>query len=247
MSIYSGKCDLFDHIQMCKHHETDHGWVSDELEAFEEFKKRTGGVIYQYTKVEVNKDNVDFVKKHCACFESSDGKYTYYGVDYPTLKKLNKHGAYISREIHFDSLLDIIPYYPYIVSFCYSYEGKETVYISNHSYLDTLRNIYVTMGLEPVAVDAMEKQLQRHYEEVVDKYYNKTGRSVAEEIKGAGQITLRYPIDTFFKVTVDHDGPIWSEPKIIDADKGVIDMSGVWTKEPPETAVVRYIRKKNEN
>ena len=153
MSIWSGKCDLADHISMMKHRTKDGSdkkedldkarvLYSDDMECFEIFKKRTGGVIYQQVKLELTKFNIDKeieINEHLEKFVNENGKtiYKYYGQEFKTLKSLNKYGYYIKKEIHFQTLLDIIPYYPYIVTICCSNEGKETVVISSESFVES--------------------------------------------------------------------------------------------------------------
>ena len=85
MSIFSGKCDLFDHISGMG------GWYdrngnkvkftqegvsvlySDPLRDFEEFKRRTGGVIYQHVHIkEVWEGNQEFIKAHCKEFDFAE-------------------------------------------------------------------------------------------------------------------------------------------------------------------------------
>ena len=74
MSMFSGKCDLFDHINgLAGWYDRDgnpvkmgegHGaYYGDEYRDFLEFKKRTDGVLYQHKKVEVTRSNQDEVAK----------------------------------------------------------------------------------------------------------------------------------------------------------------------------------------
>ena len=56
MSKFSGKCDLYDHIMMEKTYPDSKNpniLISNELECFEIFKKRTGGKLYQHLKIEL--------------------------------------------------------------------------------------------------------------------------------------------------------------------------------------------------
>ena len=57
---------------------------------------------------------------------------------------------YITVEIKFATLLDLIPYYPYIISICYSDKDKEIVYISTTSEVDELEqsslDMYCNLG-----------------------------------------------------------------------------------------------------
>jgi hypothetical protein len=57
MSKFSGKCDLYDHVMMEKTYPDPNNkniLVSDELECFEIFKKRTGGILCQSRKVKLD-------------------------------------------------------------------------------------------------------------------------------------------------------------------------------------------------
>ena len=161
---------------------------SDELECFEIFKEKTGGVIHQHKRVEVTEYNQNFVAQQCKWFqvnpvqdevpaETKKGKkpkqrYTYYyfGKEYLTLKSLNKHGVYITLDIHFDTLLDIIPYYPYVVSMSSCDKDHQEIYIADKSEVITERD----NGLKYGYLNMWEfytKALQRHYLAVCEDYY----------------------------------------------------------------------------
>ena len=143
MSRFSGKCDLFDSMMIG--HE-------DELEAFNTFKEKTGGVLYQYRKVKVTESNRDWVAKHADLSWSNHTvektekngdkneilatEYCYYNKPFESLKKLNKNGVYVKMEIHFNSILDLIPYYPYVPAVWASSEGKTTVVLPEKSFIE---------------------------------------------------------------------------------------------------------------
>lgn len=199
MSMFSGKYDLYDHIagrggwydkngKPVKFGQEGVGcYYSDELQDFFAFKKATGGKIYQHHKVTVSELNQDFIKKHCKNFDfvkhveqkpnkaSKTGfrehiyyTYTYWGKEY-TLKELNKHGVYIEMPIKFDTLFDLIPYYPYLVSVACSSEDGEYVVISNESYVDTEYKQHLQYGW--VSELDYKKELQDHYLQVCKQYY----------------------------------------------------------------------------
>ena len=74
MSIYSGKCDLADHLSMMKHRTKDGSdkkedlekasvLYSDEMECFKIFKERTDGKIYQHKTITVTPWNYDEVER----------------------------------------------------------------------------------------------------------------------------------------------------------------------------------------
>jgi len=78
ISRYSGKCDLADHIGgMGGWYDRDgnpvnfgdenvHVYYSDEMQDFIEFKRRTGGVMYQHMRIEVTELNQKLVSKKCS-------------------------------------------------------------------------------------------------------------------------------------------------------------------------------------
>ncbi len=201
MSIFSGKCDLADHINgIAGWYDKDgnpvkmgegHGaYYGDEYRDFLEFKRRTGGVMYQHQKVKVTEWNQDEIAKkipdqfkiikHEAIVEDkrhksgkrSDISYTYeyWGKEYKTLKELNKHGVFVTIDIHFDTILDLIPYYPYIIcASCYN-DGKETVFISKESFVIEERDEHFENGHFSDFWQHYIKRLQEHYFEVCRDY-----------------------------------------------------------------------------
>lgn len=199
MSKFSGKCDLYDHIAGMGGWYDQHGnkvkfgqknvscYYSDELQDFEAFKKATNGKLHRHYKVVVTQFNQEFVKQHCKEFDfikhseerpnkvSKTGfktftyyTYIYFGKEY-SLKELNKHGVYIDVEILFDTLLDIIPYYPYIVTACYQADGTQYVVISNESFVESSFKDHLQYGW----IDSIDYRqiLQEHYLEVCKNYF----------------------------------------------------------------------------
>lgn len=197
MSVFSGKCDLFDHIGGCagwydregnpvKFGEGHGAYYGDEYRDFLEFKRRTGGVIYQHQKVKVTEWNQEEVAKKIPgqfeiikhehlisdkrCKEGHKTKvtytYKYWGKEYLTLKDLNKHGVWVTIDIYFDTILDLIPYYPYIVSACCSNNGKETVFISKESFVISERDELYERGHFSDSWQWYTKKLQEHYFEI---------------------------------------------------------------------------------
>lgn len=201
MSRFSGKADLFDYMNgLAGWHDKDGNKVNygegngpyygDEYQDFLEFKRITNGVIHQHRKIKVNEYNQDYVKEHCKGFdytlhtkeikdarttkgyrEESYYTYFYYGKEY-TLKELNKKGVYITIDIHFDTILDLIPYYPYIVSMSCSNDGKQIVYISNQSFVDGELEEHLENGWYSDYWQHYKKELQGHYIDIVLKYFN---------------------------------------------------------------------------
>lgn len=253
MSCFSGRCDLFDHMMMEKMYDKGNVKVSDEYECFEIFKKRTGGVIHQHYKVEVNKYNCENILQKCPQLKVIDKDlYEYWGKQY-TLKQLNKHGVYVQYDIHFNTLLDLIPYYPYVVTMCSGDIDHETVFIANESEVDRNIAIYLKNGFNIATLDHYKKELQKHYKDVVLRYFNPEGRVVCEvldlecldESIDIHNFKLKYPIDINHKIEVartQHDW-IYGSVKIVDANNGIVDISNVWPHENVDLMIVQYVKK----
>jgi len=139
MSKFSGKCDLYDHVMMigcmgCNKNMT-------EMEKFEIFKQRTNGKIYQNKELVLTTSNIDDEIKvrnnpEILRKEKINGrwKYFYNGKMFSSLKALNNYGYYSKVEIIIDSLIDLVPYYPYIIAASCSTSDNEYIVISNDSY-----------------------------------------------------------------------------------------------------------------
>ena len=262
MSMFSGKCDLFDHImgtagwydrdgKPVKMGEGSGAYYSDEYRDFLEFKKKTGGVLHQHRVLTVTPWNQDEAAKLCPELEviehtkivpdkrQKSGQreevyytYKYWGKEY-TLKELNKRKVYITIDIHFDTLLDLIPYYPYIVTM----SCGNTVYISSQSYVDEMLENYFEHGYYSDFWQRYKKKLQDHYREVVLTYYNPEGRENEEEITFTKEIAedgtekyigkTLYPIDENFDLEWRWDDGLkhshWTSPKRVDDHR--IEMS----------------------
>lgn len=261
MSKFSGRCDLYDHIGgMGGWYDRDGNpvkfgqegigaYYSDELQDFREFKRRTGGVIYQHKYIKnVDEWNQDLIAKKCPNFKvikhidkitdkrKKDGyreavsyTYEYWGKEY-TQKEISKRGVYITVEIHFDTLLDIIKYYPYLVSACCSNEDKMTVYISNESFVDEEYEEHLNHGWDSNMKAHYDKELAEHYLEVVKEYYLKdldereTFISLADgfdyEDDRYVYFKTKYKIDDLHKAEWSFSDDIirthWDDPKIVD-------------------------------
>lgn len=168
-----------------------HVYYSDEMKDFLAFKKQTGGVLYQRQHIaEVNEYNQDFVKEHCPFFdivkhvetvpdkrvrgghkEKTTYTYIYYKEEYTPAKLKKEGGVDITVEIHFETILDLIKYYPYIVTMGYfnKEDGKSVVYVSQESYVDE----HYKSGLQYGHIgmkDYYDKELANHYLEVCRDY-----------------------------------------------------------------------------
>ena len=259
MSKFSGRCDLADHIMMEKMYDKGTCKVSDELECFELFKERTGGVIYQHKLIEVNRFNEDLIKDYCEDNKFKvlePGKlYEYWDEQY-TLKQLNKKGVYITVPIYFNTLLDIIPYYPYVINMCFSSDGKERVYIANKSDIESEQMSALFAGYTPGMTDYYRKHLQEHYLEVCKQYFLYKLPEREREI-GLQSIIFkddRYLIDTGKKIDYMHDLEYvfadgkkhshWTSPKIyeenyIEISKQDIELLKDFIKS--DTVKVKYV------
>ena len=252
MSRFSGKCDLYDHIMMYKHRTAEGSdkkedlekarvLYSDEMECFKIFMERTGGILYQHKRLKVDEFNQSFIEKKCLSFKvisnteqvpdkrSKTGykwkttqTYEYYGREY-TLKEINKRGVFITTEIHIKTLLDLIPYYPYIVSMCASNKDKETIYISDRSYAESEYDEHLQHGWESNMIHYYRDKLQDHYREVVLRYYNPGNREQIEllHFDENRRAHTRFKIDPNFKVnwywySTEEKLPHWTSPKVID-------------------------------
>ncbi len=182
MSRYSSKCDLFDFMMMSD---------GDELKAFEIFKKETGGVLHQHRKVTVTELNRDWVAKHSQLTWREEefvktlknGKtrkaintvYRYWGSEYPTLKKLNKKGVYVTIDIPFETILDLIPYYPYAIAACSHGDGKSLIVLADKPEPDSRFDAQLSRGYcdEPRFPSYYKGELQAHYIDVVNRLSGK--------------------------------------------------------------------------
>lgn len=223
-------------------------FYSDEYQDFLEFKKRTNGTLYQHLKVEITEMNQNFIAKRCNYFKvikhvnivpdkrTKSGKkevisytYKYYNKEYKSLKEINKKHVYIVKEIHFKTLLDLLPYYPYIVSSGAFKKDSYTVYISDRSYVDEEEDTALKHGWKRSLTDHYRQELAEHYQEVVLKYYNPTGREVIEPAvfdPNTRQAKLQNGIDDRFSITwLNPDRkPYLTSPKVIDYEKGIIEI-----------------------
>lgn len=261
MSLFSGKCDLYD-LVISMHHRCKNGsdkkedlenanvLYSDEYECFLEFKKKTNGTIYQHKRVEVTEQNQKLVAEKCngdleiieLPLEGKQRKHRYIyrykgydqGYEYKSLKELNKVGVYITLEIHFDTILDLIPYYPYLTGLVFSDSEKMTVYISNQPYTIKVRDGLLNSGYDgQKSYEYYTKRLQAHYGTVVQLYYTpKPENHIIETVvfDDTRQARTAFPIDgrfvvKWFFVDGDHNHNKWCQPKVIDYEKGLIEIS----------------------
>lgn len=229
-----------------------HVYYSDEMECFEIFKERTKGEIYKYIPIVVTENNQDLVAKRNRMFEviphiaikkdkrfKSGQKeittytYKYYNEEYPSLKELNKKRIYILDPIKFKTLLDIIPYYSHIVSVCASDKEKEMVVISTDDFVDSNYKNFLKYGLDLSQYkNNCKEELQRHYVDVVERYYNTTTRKftntfLVEELGDKLVVKIGVPLDDYWDVKIEKGylGKFQLNAVVLDYDLGIVDVS----------------------
>lgn len=210
MSIFSGKCDLYDHIMMEKQYQKQGCYISDEMECFEIFKQKTNGTIYQHQKIEVSKLTEDFIAEKNVFFKviESGKRYSYFNVEY-TKNQINKKKVYIELPIKFETLLDIIPYYPYIITSCACNSESEHIIIDKESYVDREYKEMLNRGRDVINIRTYYKQrLQEHYLEAIKSYYfyNYDNRqfSVLATKDRIQELDGNYVIDVYHKIDPLH-------------------------------------------
>ena len=275
MSVVSGKADLLDHIYMEKQYPVNPNnphspLVSDLMECFKIFKTKTGGVIYQHEEVDVNVLNQFLVEKMCDKFKIIEHKvkkvdnrykdkckehiyytYKYWDKEYKTLKELNKKGVYITKEITFNYLEDLIPYFPYVIAFASCDENSETIVIANESEPEERNREHIKFGIQPD--NYYQHQLARCTRQVILDYYSDYKERTVEdwfevEIKDNKKIVhLPSAIDRNWdvKVSTKGNGEI-STPIIID-DK-TIDVSEcyLFDLDTAKEVYVKYVHKREQ-
>ena len=244
-------------------------YYSDECLDFLAFKKKTKGILYQHKNVKVHHYNHEEIKERCPEFDFKEVKtvvsdkrkkggfsektnyiYTYYGKRY-TEKELNaKGGVYIQIEIKFDTLLDLLEYYPYLTSAVFSSEDQMKVFIHSRSFVDEEFDSAVENGYILNTRDHFKKRLAEHYAEVVLKYYNPTGHEVSEEISfdenGIGYTSK--PINERFSIQWDPDwlrekkgdSSHWASPPMVAPNKVLMSKQDL-THYIGDKARVKYV------
>lgn len=216
MSRFSGKCDLYDWIAGLG------GWYDKDGKP-----AKVGE-----TNVYYSDEYQDFL-----AFKKMTGGKIYQN------RKIE--GKTYTIEILFDTLLDLIPYYPYIVTMGAKNGSDMTVFITSESYVDTMENECLKNGTSNKYYNRLKADLQNHYREVISRYYNEAGRRVSEIVffsKGKG--ITNFPIDDRFEVRFITEKPHWTGPKIDNADKGEISMSEAdYNYYLGDSVVISYVKK----
>ena len=98
--------------------------------------------------------------------------------------------------------------------------------------------------------DCYRQQLAKHYQEVVLRYYNPAGREIEEYAKfdqETKQATLANGIDERFSVmwVNPEKKSFWTSPKVVDYDRGIIEISEADLGTFGNNVLVRYVKKKD--
>lgn len=251
MSKFSGRHDLYDHMMLTKMYERNGRYESDEFECFSIFKQRTGGKIYQVRRVRISPLNRDLVMELCPEFSYrtvtntkkdrrfklgrrsiSHDVYTYNGKDC-TLDDLNREGVLVEIPICFDTIFDLIPYYPYPVTCAVSDGEHSKVYIPAHSLVDEQYDLGLITGAVKTPIH-YHQRLQAHYQEVCEHYYffNIAERTHVEPITvdaSTGIGMTRSPIDPLHPIKYVWDEthepvPHWGDPEFVEGNCYKIDL-----------------------
>lgn len=165
---------------------------SDIMECFRIFKEKTGGILHRDVHIDVNENNCKLVAEKCEEFKEFSFKttplkvvdkrsksgfreetlytYTYLGEEY-TEKELRKRGGvYIDDPIKFDNILELIPYFPYLVTMLYNSENKMVVYISEDSFAEREHIQHLQAGFDSSMIHHYRKELAEIYYDVCKDY-----------------------------------------------------------------------------
>lgn len=244
-------------------------YYSDIMRDFEAFKKETDGTLHQHVKVKVDEWNRDYVKAHCKGFDfekhirtvkdkrCSSGTrdiyyyiYKYYGKEYRDLKELNKHGVYITKDIHFKTILDLIPYFPYLITVEAHSDGKSYIVISKESFVEEEFKEHLWDSADQAA-DIYRHELAEFTKEIVLRYFSDyKERTIEQEFKVEKEndkyiVHLEKPVDYNFDIELPRDKyeSIWSNPKQI--DDYTLDVTNTFFDiKKRETIRIKYVYKK---
>lgn len=249
MSKVSGVCDLLDHISMEKLYDKQNYRVSDLLECFELFKKKTTGIIYKCALIEkVTDQNHNFIAENCPYFsiikheENRPNKasksgfkqfvwytYKYFDKEY-TAKEINKLGGIsINVPIIFNNLLDLAPYFPYTISMCFTDNNVEHIVLSSISAVDREEQEALQCGYSSKMCNYYRRELAKLYLDICKYYFldDIENREVIEDIRlidpknGIAEATFNidYAHDMEFIFFTDNKPPHWTNPKYIEGNK----------------------------
>lgn len=193
--------------------------------------------------------------------------YYYWDKEYDSLKKLNKHGVYVMIDIPFDTILDLIPYYPYVIACHYFSEENEMVILAHESFVDQTINDRLESGwFDKDSIDFQwhyKHELQEHYRDVLAQlFYDIGDRRVQFSLKDielrkdgdqylvsapeGKPIDPNFPVKWFFpEETKTH----WTDPKRVDDSTISIHEKDVeqYLKDAIESngVQVEYVKRRN--
>ena len=189
MSKFSGKCDLYDHISMEKMEPSPSNpniLISDDNECFEIFKKKTDGKIYQHIEIELTEFNIEneiennkYLSRDEIRVVKNDKRYKsgikevvqyvyhYFGKTFHSLRELNNYGYIGVKTIEFDTIFDLIPYFPYTIASAACSKDSEKIFISSMSHPDAEYLSHRKYGNNPRLSTYYKKELQKYYFEKV--------------------------------------------------------------------------------
>lgn len=247
-------------------------YYSDIYQDFLVFKKKTNGVMHQHKRIkEVNRWNQDFVEKNCPAFKiiekdhvipdkrtktgeriETEYFYEYYGKLYTDKELKKRGGVYITVDIHFNNLLELAPYFPYIVTCAACDKEKEHIVISNEPWPEEEYNRGLQNGFEHSRNYYVHK-LAEYTRELTLRYFNPAGREVQEtlEVKEYRHILFVEPtkkVDTDWPIDVvrDKHDYVFGSPFFVE-DPGVIDVTKVWPDlKEGDKITVKYIEWKEK-
>lgn len=251
-------------------------YYSDIYQDFLVFKKKTNGTLYQHKRIkEVNRWNQEFIEKNCPAFKiiekayvipdkrTKNGQrveteyfYEYYGKLYTAKELKKKGGVFVTVEIHFNNLLELAPYFPYIVTCAACDKEKEYIVISNEPWPEEEYNRGLQNGFEHSRNYYVHK-LAEYTRELTLRYFNPADREVFEQVKFSlddakegdtpmyiGQVS--WHIDENFPVEwilAKEDKTHWTSPRVVDAEQGLIEMSKEdFTNFIGSKVMVKYVR-----
>ena len=243
-------------------------YYSDVMKDFEAFKNETDGVIHQHIKVKVDEWNQDYVKTHCKGFnfekhiktiidkrcnsgirEIQYYTYNYYNKEYKDLKELNKHGVFITKDIHFNTLLDLVPYFPYIVTVAAHSDGKSYIVVSKESFVEEEFKEHLRDSADTMA-NHYRHELAKFTQKVVLRYFSDyKERTIEQDFKIEKEndkyiVHLEKPLDYNFDIKLVTSEPYWSNPKQI--DDYTLDVTDTFFDiEKRETIRIKYVHKKD--
>lgn len=138
MSMFSGKCDLYDCIYALFSYKAE---KDSEDAMFEKFRRKTGGVIYIPVRVQLsdrNEGKLLSMSSPYAFSKALDGKRHHYlccGKLFRSQKSINRAGGIVlERPVHFSTRMELVPYYGYLIAQAVSSGGHTHIVLSEYSY-----------------------------------------------------------------------------------------------------------------